>query len=185
MIPIHILFVQGGGKGAHEEDAPLAASLKRALGPGYDVRYPQMPQEGDPNVKSWKQKIASELSQLSGKVVLVAHSVGGSILLRLLSEEGTETPIAGIFLLAVPSWDQDRWNYDDLKLSSNVADKLSNIRNIFFYHCRDDAIVPFEHLALHSARVPEATFRSFDEGGHQFASNLASVAADIRLSVAA
>lgn len=50
-----VLFIQGGGKGAYHEDAPLADSLKRALGPEYDVRYPQMPDEADPNVESWKR----------------------------------------------------------------------------------------------------------------------------------
>lgn len=80
-----VLFIQGGGQGAYHEDAPLADSLKRALGPEYDVRYPQMPGEDDPNVESWKRKISSELSRTRGKVVLVAHCVGGSILLRYLA----------------------------------------------------------------------------------------------------
>lgn len=82
-----VIFIQGGGKGAYHEDAPLADSLQGALGPEYDVRYPQMPGEDDPNVETWKQKISSELSRTHGKVILVAHSVGGSILLRYLTEE--------------------------------------------------------------------------------------------------
>lgn len=82
-----VLFIQGGGKGAHSEDALLADALKQALGPKYDVCFPRMPGESDPSVESWKQKISLELSHTSGKVILVAHSVGGSILLRYLSEE--------------------------------------------------------------------------------------------------
>jgi uncharacterized protein len=81
------LFIQGGGEGAHAEDNLLADSLKRALGPNYDVRYPRMPDESNPSVEVWGQKISSELSKISGKVILVAHSVGGSILLRHLSDE--------------------------------------------------------------------------------------------------
>ena len=45
-----VLFIQGGGKGAHAEDTFLADSLKRALGPDYDVRYPRMPHESNPGV---------------------------------------------------------------------------------------------------------------------------------------
>ena len=45
-----VVFIQGGAKGAHSEDAPLADSLKRALGPKYDVRFPRMPGEADPNL---------------------------------------------------------------------------------------------------------------------------------------
>jgi uncharacterized protein len=175
-----VLFIQGGGKGAHSEDAPLANSLKRALGPKYDVRFPRMPDESDPNVATWKEKIASELSRIPGKVILVAHSIGGSILLRYLSEEKVENPIAGLFVLAAPSWDEDRWNYDDLKLPHDIAQKLALIPRLFFYHCRDDDIVPFAHLALHCTRIPQAVTRAVNSGGHQFDNDLTGVATDIR-----
>lgn len=175
-----VLFIQGGGKGAHYEDAPLADSLKRALGPRYDVRYPQMPAEADPNVESWKRKISSELSHMHGNVVLVAHSVGGSIVLRYLAEKKIEQSIAGLFLLAAPSWDEDQWDFDDLKLPGDLAEKLSRIPRIFLYHCRDDDVVPFAHLALHRARIPRAIIRSVDGGGHQFENDLTNVAGDIR-----
>ena len=175
-----VLFIQGGGRGAHSEDAPLAESMKRALGPKYDVRFPRMPGEADPNVASWKQKISSELSRVPGRVILVAHSVGGSILLRYLAEEKVEKPIAGVFLLAAPSWDEDRWKFDDLKLPRDIDKKLAPIRRLFFYHCRDDDVVPFAHLALHCARIPRAVMRAVDSGGHQFGSALAGVATDIR-----
>jgi len=180
-----VLFIQGGGKGAYSEDAQLADSLKRALGPKYDVRFPRMPAEADPNVESWKKKISSELSHVRGKVILVAHSVGGSILLRYLSEEEVEKPIAGLFLLAAPSWDEDRWNFDDLKLPPDIAEKLVRIPRLFFYHCRDDDVVPFAHLALHGARIPRALTRVLDRGGHQFGNDLTSVASDIRSNDAA
>jgi serine hydrolase len=176
----YVLFVQGGGKGAHSEDAPLAESLKRALGPEYDVRFPRMPGEADPNVASWKQKISAELSRIPGRVILVAHSVGGSILLRYLAQEKVDKPIAGVFLLAAPSWDEDRWNFDELKLPRDIARKLAPIPRLFFYHCRDDEVVPFAHLALHRARFPRAVTRAVDHGGHQFGNDLMDVATDIR-----
>jgi uncharacterized protein len=81
------LFIQGGGEGAHAEDKLLASSLKRALGPNYDVRYPRMPDESNPSSEVWGRKISSELSKILGEVILVAHSVGGSILLQYLSNE--------------------------------------------------------------------------------------------------
>lgn len=175
-----VLLIQGGGEGAHSEDAPLADSLRRALGPSYDVRFPRMPDEADPNVQSWKQKISSELSRLPDPVILVAHSIGGSILLRYLSEENVEKPLAGLFLLAAPSWDEERWSFDDLKLPRDIAEKLARIPRLFFYHCRDDEIVPFAHLALHGARLPRAVLRAVDSGGHQFGNDLTGVATDIR-----
>lgn len=175
-----VLFIQGGGEGAHSEDAVLANSLQRALGPNYDVRFPRMPVESDPNVESWGQKISSELSHTSGNVILVAHSVGGSILLRYLSDEKVEGSIVGLFVLAAPTWDEDQWSFEDLKLPSDIAEKLSVIPRLFFYHCRDDDVVPFAHLALHGAQIPQATTSAISSGGHQFGNDLARVAIDIR-----
>ena len=98
-----------------------------------------------------------------------------------LAEAQVRKPVAGLFLLAAPSWDGDRWNFDDLKLPADVADKLARIPKVFFYHCRDDDVVPFAHLALHGTRIPRATVRAFDHGGHQFDEGLDVVASDIRI----
>jgi predicted alpha/beta hydrolase family esterase len=182
-VRIPVLFIQGGGEGAHSEDAPLAASLQKALGAEYDVRYPQMPGESNPDMPAWKAKIAKEFEALGGGVVLVGHSVGGAALLKYLSEENVEKPIAGLFLLAAPSRDEENWNFDDLRLPRDLAAKLSRIPQIFLYHNRDDEVVPFSHLALHAARLPRAFEREGDKGGHQFGNDLANVASDIRTLV--
>ena len=176
----HVLFIQGGGEGAHEEDALLAASLQTALGAQFDVRYPQMPRESEPDMQTWKAKIATELETLGDEVILVGHSVGGTVLLKYLSEEKVEKPIAGLFLLAAPSWDEENWNFDDLRLPRDLAARLSSIPRIFLYHNRDDQIVPFSHLALHAARLPHAVVSESERRGHQFDNDLANVANDIR-----
>lgn len=185
MTATYVLFIQGGGKGAYDADAALAESLKQALGHEYDVHFPRMPGEAKPNVQYWKRKISAELSRSHGKVVLVGHSLGGSFLLKYLSEEEVGIPIAGLFLLAAPSWDEDQWNFDDLKLPGDIAEKFSPIPRIFFYHSRDDDVVPFAHLALHGARLPRATIRAVDGRGHQFRNDLTEVARDIRSMAAA
>jgi uncharacterized protein len=177
---IRTLFIQGGGKGAHAEDKLLADSLKRTLGPEYDVRYPRMPDESNPSKEVWGQKISSELSKVSGKVILVAHSIGGSILLRYLSDEEFGNSIGGLFVLAAPTWDDSQWSFEDLKLPRNIAEKLAPIPRIFFYHCRDDEVVPFAHLALHAAQIPRAITRAISHGGHQFGNDLARIAMDVR-----
>jgi len=106
--------------------------------------------------------------------------VGGSILLRYLLEEKVKKPIASLFLLAAPSWDEDHWNFDDLKLPRDIGEKLAVIPQVFIYHCRDDDVVPFTHLALHGAQIPQAVTRAIDSGGHQFGNDLTRVAMDIR-----
>jgi predicted alpha/beta hydrolase family esterase len=54
-MPQRILFIQGGGEGAHDHwDDKLVESLEQNLGRGYEVRYPYMPKEDDPQYKTWK-----------------------------------------------------------------------------------------------------------------------------------
>ena len=50
---------------------------------------------------------------------------------------------------------------------------------MFFYHSRDDELVPFGHLALYAEKVPHARFRAFYGRGHQFDDDLSEVAHDI------
>ena len=177
----HILFIHGGGgEGAYEIDGILVASLQNALGAAYEVRYPKMPLEESAGYADWKAKIAAELSVLDDQAILVAHSVGGSILLKYLVEEQVKKPVAGLFLLAAPYFGGDEnWNYSDMNLPQDFATKLPAIARIFLYHSRDDEVVPFAHLALYAAKLPQATVRVFNRRGHQFGNVLVEVAEDI------
>jgi predicted alpha/beta hydrolase family esterase len=174
-----VLFVHGVGEGAHEADEKLAASLRGALGSGYDVRSPQMPNEGDPEVGAWKEKIAGEFAAMDGEVILVGHSVGAHIVLRYLSEEEVEKPVAGLFLVAVPYVGTGGWEIEEDALREDFASELPEGLPVFLYHARDDEEVPFGHLALYEAKLPRATLREFDDRGHQFGDDLSEVARDI------
>ena len=86
-----ILFVQGGGEGAHDEwDNKLVDSLRRNLGPDYEVRYPRMPNEADPIYAQWKAALADEIAALDDGAILVGHSLGGTILINALADEPPE-----------------------------------------------------------------------------------------------
>lgn len=97
-----VLFVHGAGEGAYEEDGLLVASLQEALGSAYEVRYPRMVNEDSPEYDEWNAQITSELAALDDEVILVGHSVGGSVLLKHLSEGQREKPAAGLFVIAAP-----------------------------------------------------------------------------------
>jgi predicted alpha/beta hydrolase family esterase len=177
----HVLFIHGAGKGAFEEDRLLAASLHNALGPTYDVHYPKMPEEDSATNADWKALIERELATLDDHMVLVGHSVGASVLLKYLSEVRPDKPIIALFLLATPYWGADDfWTWEEARLPEDVAAKLASIPHISLYHNRDDEVVPFAHLALHAAKLPQATIRELDRGGHQFGNDLTEVAEAIR-----
>jgi uncharacterized protein len=181
-IKTRVLFVHGGGEGAHDEDERLASSLRGSLGDGYEVRHPRMPNEGSPEVEAWKDRISEELAAMDGEVVLVGHSVGALILLKYLSEEEPEKPVAGLFLVAAPYVGTGGWEVEEGALREDFASELPEGLPMFLYHGRDDEIVPFEHLALYEEGLPGATFRGFDGRGHQFGDDLSEVAGDIKAS---
>jgi predicted alpha/beta hydrolase family esterase len=89
----HVLFIHGAGEGAFEEDGLLVASLQNALGRAYEVHYPKMPEEDSATYADWKAPIERELATLDDAVILVGHSVGGSVLVNYLSEQQVEKPI--------------------------------------------------------------------------------------------
>jgi predicted alpha/beta hydrolase family esterase len=173
-----VLFVHGAGGEAFEEDAALVRSLREALGPDFGVAYPEMPDADDPEFGKWRARISHELSTLDGGVILVGHSLGASILLKYLSEERVEKPIAGVFLIATPYWGTADWEAE-FKLREDFPAVLPEDVPIFFYHSRDDEVVPFAHLALYASELPRATVRKVDGRGHQFGDDLAEVAEDI------
>ena len=67
----------------------------------------------------------------------------------------------------------------DIKERERALDIL--VRNYpgMVYHCRDDEVVPFEHLALWARDLPRASVHALETGGHQFNNDLSSVAQDI------
>ena len=88
-----VLFVHGAGEGAYEQDGLLVASLRDALGPSYDVRYPRMPLEESAGYRDWTARIASALPPRGNEAVVVGHSVGGSVLLRYLCEKPVDASV--------------------------------------------------------------------------------------------
>ncbi len=175
-----VLFVHGGGQEAFEEDKKLAANLQDVLGAAYDLRYPEMPDADSPEYESWKEQIAKELAALDGEVILVGHSLGGSIVLKYLSEVMVEKPVVGLFLIAAPYWGAEDWEVNEYALQDDFASKLPGELPVFLYHSRDDQVVPFAHLALYAEKLGQATSREFDGRGHQFNDDLSEVALDIK-----
>ena len=174
-----VLFIHGAGGEAHVTAKFLAASLQNALGDDYDVRYPQMPQPANPKYEAWRDVIVHELSETNNRTILVGHSLGGSILLKVLSETPIEKSVAGLYLIAVPYWGAEDWEVDAFTLDRDFAVRLPAELPIVFYYSRDDAVFPFAHQKLYAQHLPAATFREFTGRDHQFNNDLSAIAHDI------
>jgi predicted alpha/beta hydrolase family esterase len=182
--PRPVLFVQGGGAGTHEAwDARLVASLQRALGPAYTVRYPRMPDEASPDPSRWGEVLSRELSRPRDRLVLVGHSIGAAILLDHLAHGGAALGVAGIHLIAAPFIGEEGWPSEDLRPTREVARALRTLvpsTPLFLYQGTKDETVPVSHLALYSDAFPRAVLRRLEGRDHQLDDDLREVARDIR-----
>ncbi len=176
----HILFIQGGGEGGYEADKELVASLQAALGKEYDIDYPEIISDESLPDFGWTQQIANKISEMKSDVILAGHSLGAFMILKCLSENRVNKKITGIFLMATPFWNGNEDWQTGLKLNENFADKLPQQVPLFFYHCKDDEVIPFSHLNDYRQKLTQATFREIKTGGHQLNNDLTLVAKDIK-----
>ena len=176
-----ILFVQGAGEAVHDEwDYKLVESLRRELGPDYEVRYPVMPNEADPQLAAWGVALESEIAVLHPGAIIVGHSLGGTILVNVLAERAPAVELGAIALVAAPFVGQGGWKGEDIELRSDLAARLPAGVPVFLYHGDKDAIAPVAHLALYAAAIPHAHVRRLVDRDHQLNNDLSEVASDIR-----
>lgn len=178
-----VILIQGGGDGAFDEDAALAASLREHLGEEYAVDFPRMPNEGDPDPGRWGAAIDDAIARADEPLVLVGHSAGGYVLVRHLAEHPPSRSIAALCVIAAPFPDADpSWSFEGFDLPDDLAGRLPEVP-IFLYASEDDEIVPFAHRASYAAALPTAVERT-TTGGHQLGGDLRVVADDIRSVIA-
>ncbi len=176
-----VLFVQGGGEGVHDQwDDKLVASLRRELGSDYEIRYPRMPEEGDPHYAPWKRKLQAELERLDDGAVLVAHSLGATFLINALTESAPPRGIAGLFLVAAPFVGEGGWPSEEIDPKTDLAARVPEEIPTFFYHGREDETVPVGHLDLYAKAIPRSVTRLLEKRNHQLDNDLSEVAGDIK-----
>ncbi|HEY5748445.1 MAG TPA: alpha/beta fold hydrolase [Chryseolinea sp.] len=176
-----VLFVHcGGTQGPNCGSRDLVDYLKGELGASYDVLYPQMPDPDNPQYALWKHTLQHALHYVDDNIILIGHSLGGSVLLKFLSEEVSEKNIAGLFLIAPPFFSTRTWHVHDFIIQDCLFQRLQQVGHIFLYHSHDDEVVPVGHQALYSDKLPTAAVRELAEGGHLFTGGIVDLVADIK-----
>ena len=180
-MPRQVLFIQGGGKGTHDEwDDQLVDSLRAGLGDGFQVVYPRMPGEEDPSATTWTPAIRAAVDALEGGAVVVGHSVGGTILIHALAAEPPRGRLGAIVLLAAPFVGEGGWPGDEFAFGSDLGERLPDGVPIVVVHGLDDDEVPPAHADLFAAAVPQAAVHRLPGRDHQLGNDLGVVADLIR-----
>jgi pimeloyl-ACP methyl ester carboxylesterase len=172
-----VLFIQGGGAGAHDEwDDKLVDSLRRELGDGHEVRYPRMPDEDDPSYARWVEAIRREIAGLDDGAVVVGHSVGGTLLINALAEQLPEQKLAAIVLIAAPYVGAGGWPSDEFELPSDLGARLpQGVRVHLFHGLKDETALP-SHAHLYARAIPQAQLHLLPGRDHQLNNDLGDVA---------
>ncbi|PST84353.1 hypothetical protein C7T94_06460 [Pedobacter yulinensis] len=158
----------------------LVAYMRTALEPAFDIRCPIVADPEKPTYDSWTQELTTAFSEIDGSVILVGHSLGGSVLLKFLSEHSLQQRVTGLFLIATPNWDDPDWDVEEYKLESDFAQKLPPVPAAFIYHSTDDPVVPFDHHLFYKTTLSHATVRQLPGNDHVFGAGLPVLIADLR-----
>jgi predicted alpha/beta hydrolase family esterase len=176
-----VLFIQGGGAGAHDDwDSKLVTSLRDLLGSGWEVRYPRMPSEDDPSYAAWGPAILHEISKLGDGAILVAHSIGAPILVNALAERAPDKPVAAIVLMAAPFVGDGGWAGEEFATPADLGAKLPEGVPVHLFHGEDDETAPPAHAELYARAIPQACLHRLPGRDHQFGNDLSEVAAVIK-----
>jgi pimeloyl-ACP methyl ester carboxylesterase len=172
-----ILFIQGGGAGAHDEwDDKLVDSLRRGLGDGPEIRYPRMPDEDDPSYVRWSVAIRREMADLDDGAVVVGHSLGATILITALAEQPPERELRAIVLIAAPFVGEDGWPSDEFELTSDLGARLPPGVRVHVFHGLQDETAPPSHADLYALVIPQAQVHRLPGRDHQLNNDLSEVA---------
>ncbi|GGY76869.1 alpha/beta hydrolase [Cellvibrio zantedeschiae] len=173
---VHSAGLQIGGQGS----APFVEQLRRDLGAAYKISFPIMPAPSKPSYLRWKYELKNLLHGESSPKILIGHSLGGSVLLKYLSELPDKISASGLFIVAAPFWGSENWTLDEFLLRDDFAKSLPKSLKIFLYHSKDDDMVPFSHLDYYRKAIPQAEVRELDTGEHSFKKGLPELTRDIQ-----
>jgi predicted alpha/beta hydrolase family esterase len=160
-----VIIIHGAGpkhyRSLEDGSGDWQAKIPPALGNEFRVLRPEMPSPKNPSYEEWKILLDKNLAKVHGDVTFVGHSLGGSFLLRYLSEEQIIPKISGVFLVAAP--------FNTIKGFEIPDDfsKVLQIKNIILYHSTDDVEVPYAHSLMYKDRL-NAKLKTFTDRGHFF-----------------
>jgi len=152
---VRTVFVQGAGT-AHPE---LPRRLEARLGP---LHVPRMPDPEAPDCHAWLDVLRRVFAEAPAMVV--AHSLGGSVALKLLVEEQPPN-VLGLLSLSAPFWGADEdWPANAFAIDSETEPRRTP--PVRLCHGTADPVVPIDHLRRYQQLLPEARAIVVPEAGH-------------------
>jgi predicted alpha/beta hydrolase family esterase len=176
-----LFFVHSAGpQTVHEGSSDFVAWLIAQLGAEYDIKHPLMPSPDNPDYEPWERQLEIELKDVQGDVVIIGHSLGGSVIVKYLATHQVNCTVAGLYLCAAPFWGKDDWQYEPFTLSSDFVTHLPPIGSVHLYHSKDDPFVPYRHAEFYRDVLPGAVLHTIEGDNHLFDTGNEQLLEDIR-----
>jgi predicted alpha/beta hydrolase family esterase len=157
-----------GPQGPGEGSEPFVRRLREELGPDYELIFPVMPGTADePHYEPWRDRLSAELNGLEGRVIVLGHSLGGSVALKYGAEVGFDEKVAGLVTAAAPYWGTSDWE-EEWALPDGWPAEGPRLPQTVLFHSRDDEEIPVSSLERYAERIPDAETHVLDGNGHLY-----------------
>lgn len=134
------------------------------------VVAPKMPNKVNAKYEEWKIHFERHLDLMEKDIVLIGWSLGGTFLMRWLSENSSSKNILFFYCLSAVYGNDDlngktlAGGFEGLDNSTNLIEK--NCRQIRLFHSKDDDQVPFPHVLQYQELLPNASIHIFSDRKH-------------------
>lgn len=178
-----ILFLHSAGpQSTTEGSGPLLARLRAGL-PEVLIAAPALPTPKEPDPAAWEEAVRAEIAGKQGPVVIVGHSLNGSVALRVLAQGGPSWPgaVRGVVTIAAPCWDEHDpdWPVAGFGLPPDIVDSLAPDEVLLLHGTADD-LVPPDHADRLRSRLPSAQVRRIEGMEHAASAHADRVAEVLR-----
>jgi len=161
------------GKGSYD----VVKYLKSKLPERFKILSPVIEKPYSPTYDKFKKMFELTFAKITEPVILVGHSLGGSTLLKYLTEEKPGISILGLFLVSTPYW---KSNMKEFQLKENFHTSVKHIPKVFLYHSKEDADVPIGNLEFYEHAFKTAVVHKLNGNEHTFSKGLPELVADIK-----
>jgi predicted alpha/beta hydrolase family esterase len=138
--------------------ADWKSSLQGALGDGYDVLVPRMPNSQNAQYAEWVILFEKALPFMRPGFILVGHSLGGIFLAKYLAGNALSVAPGATILVAAPF---DEESPDDplgsFRLPADLSQAEGRAGRLYLMQSDDDPVVAFGEMAKYQAAWPSAT----------------------------
>ena len=152
-----------------EKEKRWSRQLGNELGDGFEFIRPTMPNKYNAKYAEWKIWFEKVLDYAGDNIILIGHSLGGTFLIKYLSENEVDKKIERLFLVSSALNDSKSGEYqlDTFAIDKKSVPILSKKAGvIILIHSKDDVVVPFEDFEELAQLLPEANTMIFDDRGH-------------------